>query len=170
MKVIKYNSLYTMNTMSTIQFIHCMNTMKVLHVLKKKKESACSTGDLGLIPGSRRFLGEGNDYPLWYSCPENVKDRGVWPWGCKESDMTEWSALSLFTFIFHSTVCWSRVSTLLLQLSHSRLSSDFWRWALVHFWGVPSAPPPACRAPLQKQTWQLRPPFCQLRSSRFLPS
>ena len=28
------------------------------------KESACSVGDLGLIPGSVRSLGEGNDIPL----------------------------------------------------------------------------------------------------------
>ena len=28
------------------------------------KESACSVGDLGLIPGSGRFSGEGNSYLL----------------------------------------------------------------------------------------------------------
>ena len=32
------------------------------------KESACSAGDLGLIPGSRRSPREGNGYPLQYSC------------------------------------------------------------------------------------------------------
>ena len=31
------------------------------------KESACNVGDLGLIPGLGRSLGEGNGYPLWYS-------------------------------------------------------------------------------------------------------
>ena len=31
------------------------------------KESACNTGDLGLIPGSGRFPGEGIGYPLQYS-------------------------------------------------------------------------------------------------------
>ena len=41
------------------------------------KESACNTGDLGLIPGSDR-LPEGNDSPLPYSCLENSMDRGVW--------------------------------------------------------------------------------------------
>ena len=35
------------------------------------KESACNTGDLGLIPGSGRCSGEGNGYPLRYSCLEN---------------------------------------------------------------------------------------------------
>ena len=35
------------------------------------KESACSVGDLGLIPGLGRSLGEGNSYPLQYSGLEN---------------------------------------------------------------------------------------------------
>ena len=35
------------------------------------KESACSAGDLGSIPGSRRSPGERNGYPLQYSCLEN---------------------------------------------------------------------------------------------------
>ena len=35
------------------------------------KECAYSVGDPGLIPGLRRSSGEGNDYPLWYSCLEN---------------------------------------------------------------------------------------------------
>ena len=42
------------------------------------KESACSMGDLGLIPRSGRSLGEGNGYPPQYSCPENPTDRGAW--------------------------------------------------------------------------------------------
>ena len=42
------------------------------------KESACNAGDLGLIPGSGRSLGEGNGYPLQYSCLENSMDRGAW--------------------------------------------------------------------------------------------
>ena len=40
------------------------------------KESACSAGDLGLIPGPGRPLGEGNGYP--YACLENSMNRGVW--------------------------------------------------------------------------------------------
>ena len=31
------------------------------------KESACNVGDLGSIPGLRRFAGEGKGYPLQYS-------------------------------------------------------------------------------------------------------
>ena len=35
------------------------------------KKSALNVGDPGLIPGSGRFPGEGNGYPLQYSCLEN---------------------------------------------------------------------------------------------------
>ena len=35
------------------------------------KESACSAGDLGLIPELGRSPGEGNDNPLEYSFVEN---------------------------------------------------------------------------------------------------
>ena len=42
------------------------------------KESACNAGDPGSIPGSGRFPGEGNGYPLHYSCLENLMDRGAW--------------------------------------------------------------------------------------------
>ena len=42
------------------------------------KESAHNGGDLGSIPGLGRSPGEGNGYPLWYSCLENFMDRGAW--------------------------------------------------------------------------------------------
>ena len=42
------------------------------------KESAYNAGDLGLIPGSGRFPGEGNGDPLQYSYLENPMDRGAW--------------------------------------------------------------------------------------------
>ena len=42
------------------------------------KESACSAGDSGLIPESRRTPGEKNGYPLQYSCLENSMVRGAW--------------------------------------------------------------------------------------------
>ena len=32
------------------------------------KESPCNAGDPGSIPGSERYPGEGNGYPLQYSC------------------------------------------------------------------------------------------------------
>ena len=42
------------------------------------KESACKTGDLSLIPGLGTSLGEGNVYPLQYSCLKNSMDRAGW--------------------------------------------------------------------------------------------
>ena len=42
------------------------------------KESACHTGDVGLIPGLGRSPGEGNGNPLQDSCLENPMDRGAW--------------------------------------------------------------------------------------------
>ena len=35
------------------------------------KESACTVGDLGSVPGLGRSPGEGNDYPFQYSGLEN---------------------------------------------------------------------------------------------------
>ena len=42
------------------------------------KESACSVRDLGLIPRWGSSPGEGNLYPLQYSCLENSMDRAAW--------------------------------------------------------------------------------------------
>ena len=42
------------------------------------KESACSVGDLGSIPGLGRSPGKGKGYPLQYSGLENSMDRGAW--------------------------------------------------------------------------------------------
>ena len=46
--------------------------------LKQYKESTCNAGDLASIPGLGRSPGEGNGYPLQYSCLENSKDGGAW--------------------------------------------------------------------------------------------
>ena len=42
------------------------------------KESTYDAGDLGSILGSGRSPGEGNGYPLQYSCLENPMDTGAW--------------------------------------------------------------------------------------------
>ena len=42
------------------------------------KESACSAGDPGSIPGLGRSPGEGNGNTLQYPCLENLMDRGAW--------------------------------------------------------------------------------------------
>ena len=57
------------------------------------KNSPANAGDMGLIPGSGRFPGEGNGNPLQYSWPgKSHRQRrlaGYSPWGHKESDTTE---------------------------------------------------------------------------------
>ena len=42
------------------------------------KGSACNVGDMGSIPGSKRYHEEGNGSPLQYSYLENPMDRGAW--------------------------------------------------------------------------------------------
>ena len=56
------------------------------------KESACNVEDLGSIPGTGRSPGEGNSYPLQYSCLENSMDCIVH--GVAKS----WTQLSYFQF------------------------------------------------------------------------
>ena len=61
------------------------------------KSSACNAGGPGMIPGSGRSPGEGNDNPLQYSCPEipwteepdGLHAGKLSPWGHKELDMTK---------------------------------------------------------------------------------
>ena len=42
------------------------------------KEFACNAGNPGSIPELGRSPGEGNGYPLQYSCLENPMYRGAW--------------------------------------------------------------------------------------------
>ena len=64
--------------------LHLYNDLKIIFILtwvpggSDGKESACSAGDLGSIPGLGRSSGEGNGNPLQYSCLENPISRGAW--------------------------------------------------------------------------------------------
>ena len=57
------------------------------------KNLTANAGDMGSIPGSGRFPGEGNGNPLQCSYLGNPVDRGAWRatvhGAAKESDMTE---------------------------------------------------------------------------------
>ena len=57
------------------------------------KNPPANAGDVGLIPGSGRSSGEGNGYPLQYSCLKKSHGQrslvGYSPGGHKESDSTE---------------------------------------------------------------------------------
>ena len=47
-------------------------------VVKNLPISAGDARDVGSIPGSGRYPGEGNGNPLQYSCLGNPMDRGAW--------------------------------------------------------------------------------------------
>ena len=56
------------------------------------KNLPANAGDVGLIPGSGRPPGEGNDNLLQYSCLESSMDKGAWQaivHRITESDKTE---------------------------------------------------------------------------------
>ena len=99
------------------------------------KESACSTGDLGSVPGLRRSPRGGHGNPLQYSCLENPHGKrslvGYSPWGHKGLDTAE----RLST---HSVLCWSWLTWLLrvnecffVQQCHMVAWSQPW-WNYLH--------------------------------------
>ena len=47
-------------------------------VVKNLPADVGNARDVGLIPGSERYPGEGNGNPLQYSCLENSMNRGAW--------------------------------------------------------------------------------------------
>ena len=66
------------------------------------KESTRNAGDLGSIPGLARSPGEGNGYPLQYSCLEDSIDRGAWQatvCGVTKRDTTKQLSLSIFMYV-----------------------------------------------------------------------
>ena len=73
---------------------HLYFTIRVLGFSRwlSGKESACNSGNPGLIPGSGISPGEGNGNTLQYSCLENPMDSGAWSatahGGRRELDMT----------------------------------------------------------------------------------
>ena len=62
------------------------------------KESACSAGDPGSIPGSGRPPEEGNGNPLQYSFLEKPMDRETW-WATVHGVTKSQTLLSTHTYI-----------------------------------------------------------------------
>ena len=58
------------------------------------KESTSNAGDLGLIPGLGRYLGEGNGYPLKYSGLKNYMDCIVHEVAKSWTQMSEFHSLT----------------------------------------------------------------------------
>ena len=69
------------------------------------EECVCSVGALGSIPGSGSSPGEGNGYPLYYSCLENSMDRGAW-WATihgftkSRTWLSNWTEVNWYTYIY----------------------------------------------------------------------
>ena len=59
-------------------------------VVKNPSTSAGNTEDTGLIPGSRRFPGEGHGNPVQHSYWEEPMDRGVW-WATVHGVAKSWT-------------------------------------------------------------------------------
>ena len=102
-----------------------------------EKESAHNVGNPDLIPGLGRSPGEGNGYPLQYSCLENSTDRGAWRatdhGDCRESDMTGRLTLSL---LWDELQVWSGPVPWLCRAfrAHRQLSQDKPEgWVLIEF-------------------------------------
>ena len=69
-------------------------------MIKNVPASVEDTGEAGSILGSGRSPGEGNGYPLQYSCLGNSMDKGAWQaiiHGVTESDTTEQLTLLLLS-------------------------------------------------------------------------
>ena len=74
LKIRGFSLIYNIVLVSSVQKIWAFLVARQV----KKEKPACNAGDLGLIPGSERSPGEGNDNPLQYSCLETSMDRGAW--------------------------------------------------------------------------------------------
>ena len=84
------------------------------------KESTCSVGDPGLTPGSGKCPGEGNGYPLQYSCLENPRDGGTWKATVHGVSKSQ-TRLSDFTFTFTQLSLWPEIRNPCMY----KLSSQF---------------------------------------------
>ena len=67
------------------------------------KGSAYSEGELGSIPGHRRYFGEGNSNPHKSSCLENPMDEGSWQTTVHGVENSQ-TWLSDFTFTFRFVI------------------------------------------------------------------
>ena len=67
---LKYLSIY--------YFIFVIRGFPGGSVVKNLPANAGDIRDTGSIPALGRSPGEGNGYPLQYSCPGNPMDRGAW--------------------------------------------------------------------------------------------
>ena len=77
-----YSSDYSLDFCLKELKIHSSITAEVkpdgICMVQNSPANAGELRDAGLIPGSGRYPGGGNDNPLQYTCLENPMDRGAW--------------------------------------------------------------------------------------------
>ena len=98
------------------------NSIKSIPCSSLSKESVCSAGDPGSIPGLGRSPGGRHGNPLQYSCLENLIGRGAWATvhgGHEESDTAAWLTLPLPLLLLPKAI------------STSRQLSFFFQWQLL---------------------------------------
>ena len=90
-------------------------------VVRNVHAIAGDTRDVGLIPGSGRSPGEGNGYPLQYSCLLNSMDRGAW-WATVDGVAKSQTQLN----------CWAHtsdpISKYLLEKWIHVYTKDYWNF------------------------------------------
>ena len=59
-------------------------------MVKNPPTNEGNIGDMGLLPGLGRSPGEGNGYPLQYSCLKSSTDRGTW-WSAVHGVPKSWT-------------------------------------------------------------------------------
>ena len=71
---VPYKGIYISFTHNWVSLV----TQMVKQQQQQQKKPTCNAGDPDLIPGLGRSPGEGNGYPLQYSCLKSPIDRGAW--------------------------------------------------------------------------------------------
>ena len=97
-----------------------LSVSEVLLPSSAGKESVCSAGDPGSIPGSGRSPGGGNGYPLQYSRLENFTDKGAWR-AAVHGVAKSWARLTDFTSSWVMAVDSHLGSTTASTQAHQRL-------------------------------------------------
>ena len=91
------------------------------------KESTCNVGDLGSIPGSGISPGEGNGYPLQYSCLGNPIEREAWRTTVNRVAKSLVKAM-VFPVVMYGLESWTikKLSTKELMVLNCGVGEDSW--------------------------------------------